>query len=862
MISDLCSRIWNQDQFHREMQTLLAGGLRASLVNDLSINFCDAIPRLVQCATHLSLSDNPIHRRASYSIAINAWKLCSRLNKPDVLSPISAAHFASIILTRLGNFPGEALLHTSIGDVQIPFSPPSVWFEEQYHRDSNTVHVADDKILLLTDFQLKLWNALQLFQFVVVSAPTSAGKSFALKYFVAAMFASKNIVRAVYLVPTRALISQVIEDMTSLFVHEIGIKVQVSEVPYDSQEDEIVLFVLTQERLQILLDQSERPIEFLVVDEAQGIAESSRGIILESVVERVREANPETRILFGSPFTKNPQVFSKVFGISTSALSIVETDESPVAQNLIHIKTDIHRPRLIHLSRILDESTSDDLVTVELDTELVREEQTISQIATFLGNGMLNIVYGSEPVKCERIANIISAIKSDSENAFKQDDILDDFSELIRQQIHKEYSLAEFIKNGVAYHYGNLPAFLRKGIEYLFAEGKIPFIVCTSTLLQGVNLPAQNIFIMNPSKGRDATEPIPLTPTEFWNLAGRAGRLAKDFEGNVHLINLSDWIENPLGKSKKQEIFPSFSNYICYKRKELLSFIADSQHRSGFTQGLENTFMKLFNDHNAGRLESVLKRYEDILPAEAITEIINVIDTISQNISVPNDITERNPHISCFRQQDMLNYLFERIKEKGPEYVIPPHPMLAFEKIKNDYLRFFRRMHTYFEKLPGTNRSHIYFYALALLWMRGMSYAELLKSRIDFVNAHRTRGKANANTEARNLFSEIEGELRFRYVKFSRCYADLLCFALSETGNGEYIDSVPPIHLFLELGASSKTMMSLIGLGLSRTCASLVVERAPRTDMDREQAFDWLSKTNWEASGLAKAIVKEIHGIL
>lgn len=864
MIADLCNRIWNQNQFHAEMQALLASGLRASLVDDPCIDDRDSIPRLVQCATHLSLSRDPEHRRAAYLIAVNAWKLCKKLDIPDTLSHVSAAHTASIVLTRLGNFPADALLRTSIGKWQIPLSPAALWLEEQYHRDGNTVTVAENKVLLLTDFQMQLWSALQTYQFVVVNAPTSAGKSFALQNFVASMFAANKLNRAVYLVPTRALISQVMEDMTALLTHDLGMKMYLSEVPYDPDEDELVLFVLTQERLQILLDQSKRPIDFLVVDEAQGIAESSRGIILESVVERIREAFPNTSILFGSPYTRNPKVFSETFGLDPSSICVVETDESPVAQNLIHVQTNTHKPKLVRLSRVLDESTSDELCVLDMQTELIREDQTLAQLAAFLGKGALNIVYGSEPVKCERIAGLISGVLSESEIDQTDTVDLDDFAEVIREHVHKDFSLADFVKKGVAYHYGNLPAFLRKGMEHLFIDGKLPYIVCTSTLLQGVNLPAQNIFIMNPSKGvsRESREAIPLTPTEFWNLAGRAGRLAKDFEGNVHLINVSDWLDNPLGKPKKQEVYPSFSNYVCSKREDLLAFVSDSQHPSGASDGLESTFMKLFNDYNAGRLDSVLQRYEDRLSSEAASDIVAAITKVIEAITVPAEVTARNPNVSCYRQQDMLEYLLQRIEKKGPEYVMPPHPMLPFKKIHNAYLRFFKRMHTYFEKRPGSDKSHCYFAPLSLLWMRGMSYAELLRNRIEYANKQRKRGEANANTEARQLFREVESDLRFRYVKFSRCYADLLCHALSETGNEAYIESVPPIYLFLELGASSMTMMSLIGMGLTRTAASVVAEYAPRTDMARDEALEWLSKTNWSSTDISKAIIKEINATL
>lgn len=860
MIDELCNRIWKRDEFQNEKNQLILGGLKYSLSGQYPEDCLSTLPRLIQCASHFALSNNPDYRKTAYDIAINSWKLCnSRFAKHEITTN-QAANAISLILTRLGNFPADSFLKEQVPDKLFSDFPVPLWMEQEFHRDENTVCVSTDKKITLTDFQCELWQALENYPIVAVNAPTSAGKSFALQHYLVTLFVNGNISRAVYLVPTRALISQVHGDITNVIRHDLSLDISISEVPQDINPEEKILFVLTQERLQILLDQNELRLDFLIVDEAQTIRDNSRGVILQSVVERVREKNPGIGILFGSPFTQNPDIFAQTFGIAPEDYKIIATEESPVSQNLIHIATDKYKPQNVIVSKISEDITQHDLIKLDIGTELVRDDHTLSQLSFYFGSESLNIVYGSEPVKCEKIAGLINEIIIFNQDEMEQDEDLEEFSALIKEHIHKEFYLSEYIKNGVAYHYGNLPAFLRKGLEYLCSVGKISFIVCTSTLLQGVNLPAQNIFIMKPSKGVD----IPLTPTDFWNLSGRAGRLKKDFEGNIYLINLNDWAENPLGKNKQQRVVPSFTNYICKRTDELLGFINANDHPSGVqaTEGFENTFMKLYSDYLHDRIDEVLSRYKDSLSNDKADEIINVIKFAADQITIPLEITDRNPNISVFRQQDMLNYLIQRIKNKGPEYVIPPHPAHEFNKIKQDYIRFFRRMHTYFQKLPGTNRSHLYYYSLSLLWMRGMSYFELLKNRIEWEKKNRKTGTPSPNTEARNLFREIESELRFRYVKFTRCYNDLLSYALTCTNNTDFLKSIPPIHLFLELGASSRTMMSLIGLGLTRTGASIISNHAPRTDMDRENTFNWLNKTNLSTKDIPMSTIREVDGII
>lgn len=107
----------------------------------------------------------------------------------------------------------------------------------------------------------------------------------------------------------------------------------------------------------------------------------------------------------------------------------------------------------------------------------------------------------------------------------------------------------------------------------------------------------------------------------------------------------------------------------------------------------------------------------------------------------------------------------------------------------------------------------------------------------------------------------IEQDLRFRYVKYASCYNDLLQEALNKTGNESYTGSIPPIPLFLELGASSKTMVSLIGWGLSRTTAKILTDKAQNKNMGRREILIWLKRQNLEALDVPGICIKEIYRI-
>jgi len=100
----------------------------------------------------------------------------------------------------------------------------------------------------------------------------------------------------------------------------------------------------------------------------------------------------------------------------------------------------------------------------------------------------------------------------------------------------KESNEYKLISRGIAVHYGQLPTKLRQLIVKIVEEGIMPITVATSTLTEGVNLPFDIILMSrtvrafyNPTT--EKRETVPLTASEFKNLAGRAGRPGNGIEG-------------------------------------------------------------------------------------------------------------------------------------------------------------------------------------------------------------------------------------------------------------------------------------------------------------------------------------------
>jgi ATP-dependent RNA helicase HelY len=85
-----------------------------------------------------------------------------------------------------------------------------------------------------------------------------------------------------------------------------------------------------------------------------------------------------------------------------------------------------------------------------------------------------------------------------------------------------------------AHHAGMLPAF-KEVVEHLFSRGLIRAVFATETLALGINMPARTVVIEKLDKWNGETH-AQLTPGEYTQLTGRAGRRGIDVEGHAVVV--------------------------------------------------------------------------------------------------------------------------------------------------------------------------------------------------------------------------------------------------------------------------------------------------------------------------------------
>lgn len=368
------------------------------------------------------------------------------------------------------------------------------------------------------------------------SAPTSMGKSFLMRMFIKEHVENESHQNFAIIIPTKALINEVsqkiIRDDLNDLLKTRNYKVITAATDIALEGDHNFIYVLTPERLlYMLIAHPNLKIDYLFIDEAHKLsAKNSRAPFYYKVVDMLRRRNNPPKFIFASPNIPNPEVYLRLLtDISENKVSTLKTTFSPVTQIkfLLDLKDcevsiyNHHSKDLIKVAKVNSkDATLDDFLYI---IESINRTNEIT-------NNRQTIVYFNSKKKAVDTAKTFADRLNDL-----NDKDLNALSNDIAAAVHKDYYLAEIVKKGIAYHIGYLPSSIRMRIEELFRAGKITTLFCTSTLLEGVNLPADNLFI--------TTKKVftrKMTPVDFKNLIGRVGRIEYNLYGNVIFVTEAD----------------------------------------------------------------------------------------------------------------------------------------------------------------------------------------------------------------------------------------------------------------------------------------------------------------------------------
>lgn len=834
----LADKLFKLKSFQRQYEALLTLSVSASIPElvweNQKENLVAAIDwnNILGIASVLSYSDQNEHLDAALRIAQTAIS--------EEGTNITQKEGAAVILQSLTNKPAIKLA-IERGRISPDFEehlPLPLKLQKLRSDFENSITLGDHTVSL-NKFQTRVYNSYLENDAISISAPTSSGKSFILCSIIIEemLKAKRNIV---YLVPTRALIAQVEDDLRKLLDKYKLSTVNLTTVPqYDTVQYDSNVFVFTQERLHwFLIEHKEFRLDIIIVDEAHKIEDSYRGILLQQKLEEVISANPSVKVYFSSPFTSNPELLLESISIGGKTEPI-NTQFIAVNQNLIYCTQVPRKSSLWDLNLSLVDKVIK-LGTLQMTDRPTTELKKMAFMSVaFSGNTTGNIIYCNGAAQAEDIALVLYDKLSGEPVASQRVKLLID---LVKKTVHSDYRLAKVLERKIAFHYGNMPLLIRQEIENLFKDGEIKYLICTSTLLEGVNLPAKSIFIRKPKRGSRTH----LNQSDFWNLAGRAGRWGKEFSGNIICIEPADWQNPPNPEKKKQKIIRAL-DIIEAKQRELIEYIERNTPRAIAETRQDLEFA--FGYYYAKFIRGNLAEHTNLEP-----RLIELFTGIRKRIQLPNEIITRNPGISPLAQQDLLEYF--RSKTADAEELIPVYP--EDENAHDEYIKLVGRIGKTLSAYPvqlNTSRS-----ILLMNWMSGKPLSYIIRAAYNAYQRNEKYAAAkNIHVVIREVMDNVETFARFRFAKDSSCYVDILRFFLNECARQDLLEHIPQLNLWLEFGVSQKTHLSLLSLGLTRNTVVELSNYITNTNMTKDEALKWIIEQDMAQFELSPIILEDIR---
>lgn len=382
---------------------------------------------------------------------------------------------------------------------------------------------------------------------IVLQMPTSAGKTLLAEFAIVQAFeAYKRNARVVYVVPTRALATQIRRTLTE-DLQPLGISVSAAgsafeEDPYELNllEDTDGVVVATPEKLDLMLRSHPEwfdTLRLIVVDEAHLLKDHERGVRLELLLANIRREQPKARLLLLTPFMENSREIANWLGDAKSTSIDVHWRPSRIILGLCKIAgTGKKRAIKIEWKEPYDPQRSPNPTTISTNVSSKDVNSSLDKVvylaSRFRSIGTILAMFGLSRTDAEAAA---SRVADEREKlGSKLNPALRMAIALAKNDYGPDSLLARCLERGVAFHHSALSPTLRYLIEDQIRNKLIRFVAATSTLAQGMNFPVSMILVHSVDRpyGKGA-----FSPSEFWNIAGRAGRTGMVDRGIVLFVN-------------------------------------------------------------------------------------------------------------------------------------------------------------------------------------------------------------------------------------------------------------------------------------------------------------------------------------
>lgn len=504
---------------------------------------------------------------------------------------------------------------------------------------------------------------------VSVIAPTSYGKSelilSAVKEYAGRKICVLTSTKAL-LVQTKKRIQQISKGIFS--------KVVVHPEMYNPN-DTSCLAVLTQERLlRIFKKDPSLSFDCIIVDEAHEILEeNSRSRTLANVIIIAQKRNPDVAFKFLTPFlTDSKNLKARYTTYDIEGFKVTE-----------YIKTEKYYLYDLrnHTGLKLYDQFLNRYLPLSENRNLGFEEDVVKAYSA--GK---NIIYLNKPTDIEKFALALADVLPEMDS-----EMIQTACDNISNYLQPQYNLLACLHKGIIYHHGSVPDAIRIYIEDLYKkDDSVKYVITSSTLLSGVNLPAERMFILDNKRGRSN-----LSHDSFKNLVGRVCRFSEIFndetgnlqrlEPQIYLVFGKYFAQNANCESFLRNVAKVEQNYKDAVDNVLLSEAKittmneeELRHASEFIENYEN-----------GVVEDYQERYTSTVSGKAcIMNGITELDIFAHEAAIQQQV---NGYQSENLKISDSNTLLETIYELFIQY-LPDNGAESLKRLENQEARNFYSM--------------------------------------------------------------------------------------------------------------------------------------------------------------------------
>ncbi|NEG96857.1 DEAD/DEAH box helicase [Bifidobacterium sp. SMB2] len=464
--------------------------------------------------------------------------------------------------------------------------------ERRQRRASVAQRFADTLDFPLDEFQRQAIDALENGENVIVAAPTGAGKTVIADF--AVFLAQDRNVKAFYTTPIKALSNQKYHDLVAIYGSD-RVGLLTGDTSINSEAD---IVVMTTEVLRNMLYEHSTTLtalRYVVLDEVHYLADRFRGPVWEEVIIHLPE---QVRVVGLSATVSNVEDFSAWIESARGDAALVVSERRPVPlrQHVMVQSDERHEPEIYDLYRS-ETSTqlNPSLVSriAELDRKAERrggrpedrkrrhrgrgssgsavQRYTPKRWAVVDELNYLDLLPGIYFIfsrtgcdmavqQCINAGLELTTVDEARRIRSIVDEMVD--GRLTRDEMKTlRFSRFRFaLEEGFAPHHAGMIALFREIVEKLFEESLVKMVFATETLALGINMPARCVVVEKLEKFNGIGH-VPLTPGEFTQLTGRAGRRGIDSIGHAVVVDHRGFQPQTAAALSSKRVYPLHSSF-------------------------------------------------------------------------------------------------------------------------------------------------------------------------------------------------------------------------------------------------------------------------------------------------------------